>query len=346
MYHDDSITKGPRQDGLAYSIPLDWQTSSDYIYPRYGAEYVNYKEPDTKVSMAFSQHDEGATDSGNRRNPLDGFLVDESGDLQGDLPNASTCKPVSFSVRSGTGGIGEGFICTVGTGKKAAHYEFDVYAVFQGHTGWALEYSTPLALAKTAIPLFRESANTIHFVSPAKAAAGAPTPPTTLAPWALYQSLLRTSAPLQTLADGYQPDRFVSVTPSASSKRHHAIGAVDLQATKSSSVHADVYYIIFPTHADAVAALASEPKTRLAVSPSIPKPALLFAFPQKLPNPPHPATVVGTTALEFVSGPVVIVAETESSSDKKKGDLAGAIALGKAANSLLLQADKSLVDCC
>ncbi len=154
-----------------------------------------------------------------------------------------------------------------------------------------------------------------------------------LPPAVLYQSLLQTPVAASSLPAGYRSPRVGAATPSARAKLHHVLGEVDVLASKNGSVGARVTYIVFPTHADALAdwtdGLRHSPKTHLLPPSSVPQPAVMF-------NAPATAKVAyGATVLGHLTGNLIVEVETTSLSNAAHGDEQGAIALARFALTLV-----------
>ncbi len=85
-------------------------------------------------------------------------------------------------------------------------------------------------------------AATVVVVAPA---AGSPDPA------ALFRSLLKTPIRTSSLPAGFDAPKIVNIPLSANSKRHHAVGTVDV--IFGTGEYASLVYDVFPTHADAIA---------------------------------------------------------------------------------------------
>ena len=155
----------------------------------------------------------------------------------------------------------------------------------------------------------------------------APATQAALPPAVLLQSLLHTAVAGSSLPVGYRAPRIGPVTPSARAKLHHVVGEVDIVASKTGSAGARVTYIVFPTHADALAdwtdGLRHSPKTSLLPPSSVPQPAAMF-------NVPATAKVTyGATVLAHLTGNLIVEVETTSTSNATHGDEKGAVALAR-----------------
>jgi hypothetical protein len=161
----------------------------------------------------------------------------------------------------------------------------------------------------------------------AGAAFAVPAAHSALPPAALLQSLLNTPVTASSLPAGYGSPSVITGTPSARAKSHHVLGEVDVLATKAGTAGARVLYIVFPTHADALAdwndGLRHSPKTRLLPPTSVPQPAVMF-------NLPATATMkYGATIVGHLTGNLIIEVETSSTASIIHGDVSGASALAK-----------------
>jgi hypothetical protein len=143
-------------------------------------------------------------------------------------------------------------------------------------------------------------------------------------PKALYHALLTTTlSPSKPIATTFFADSVEATEPSKNSKRHHVVGEVSIRIN---SGDAEVNYIVFPTHADAVAAWNSAGKIegQLDSLPlrGFPKPGAIIngSFTNQ-------GTRYGFTDAAFVSGNVLLEAETTSRTTKVSGDVTGAIRL-------------------
>jgi hypothetical protein len=154
-----------------------------------------------------------------------------------------------------------------------------------------------------------------------------------LSPKALYKALLKIPKGETALPNGYESPTLGPIAPSSMAKSHHVIGDVVIGVAKAGTDGARIFYIVFPTHADALAdwrkGTSSLPKSRRTPPSYVPKPAALFDAPAKIKNAAGKTVTVGTTTLAYVTGTIIIEVITSSTSSTKHGDIAGTIALGQ-----------------
>jgi hypothetical protein len=154
-----------------------------------------------------------------------------------------------------------------------------------------------------------------------------------LSPKALYKALLKVPKGTTALPNGYQSPTLGPITPSAVAKSHHVIGEVAIDVTKKGSAGASILYIVFPTHADALADWNAGsrriPKTRLAPPSFVPKPTAMFNAPVTAKNAAGKAVSFGTTTLVYVTGNIIVEVVTSSTASTKQGDILGTIGLAQ-----------------
>ncbi len=123
-------------------------------------------------------------------------------------------------------------------------------------------------------------------------------------------------------------------TPSSRAKHHHVVGKVEIDID---SGDAGIIYLVFPSHADALADWNETDvghqhgvKSQLA-APGFPTPALIVnssftgnnVFGKKVTN--------GVSTLVFVTANVIVDAVTISTSNTDSGDVPATVELGKLA---------------
>jgi hypothetical protein len=166
-----------------------------------------------------------------------------------------------------------------------------------------------------------------------------------LSPQALYKALLKIPRGTTALPDGYQSPTLGPVTPSAISKRHHVIGEVAIGLSKSGTAGATILYVVFPTHADALAdwneGTSKLPKKRQTPPGFVPKPSAMFSAPMTEKNSTGKTISIGTTILAYVTGTLIVEVETSSTSTTKQGDLPGTTGLAEFAATHLSSVEKT-----
>jgi hypothetical protein len=132
---------------------------------------------------------------------------------------------------------------------------------------------------------------------------------------------------------GYQAQGLGAVALSPNAKRHHAVGAVAVIATKTGTAGARILFIVFPTHASALAdwkeGVTAFPKKRITPPPFAPKPSAMFDKPQTVNDSAGNRFTIGTTTVAFVNGNVIVQIETTSTKSSTKGDTLGALTLSQ-----------------
>ena len=117
------------------------------------------------------------------------------------------------------------------------------------------------------------------------------------------------------------------------------IGEVAIGLTKTGTDGAWILYIVFPTHADALAdwnqGTRALPKKRLTPPSFVPKPAAMFNAPVTARNAAGKTISVGTTTLAYVTGTIIVEVGTSSTSTTKQGDILGTIGLAQFATAHL-----------
>ena len=145
-------------------------------------------------------------------------------------------------------------------------------------------------------------------------------------PSALFRALLKTPIRTADLPAGFDAPKIIRIPPSDNSKRHHAVGTVDV--IFGTGDYASLVYDVFPTHADAVAdfrASKGHPDdTAVAAPGSFPTPSKIVSGSIVLNG--HTA---GISGVEFVDGNVIVLAATTSPAAAHHGDIPGAIALAR-----------------
>ena len=166
-----------------------------------------------------------------------------------------------------------------------------------------------------------------------------------VSPKALYKALLKIPKGTTALPDGYQSPTLGPVTPSATAKSHHVIGEVAIGVSKSGTLGASILYIIFPTHADAIAdwneGTRKLPKKRVAPPAFVPRPSVMFNATVTAKNSAGKTVPVGTTTLAYVTGTLIVEVETSSTSNKALGDTAGTVGLVQFAAAHLSSVEKA-----
>jgi hypothetical protein len=162
----------------------------------------------------------------------------------------------------------------------------------------------------------------------------------TLSPKALYQALLKVPRGSTALPDGYQSPTLGPITPSPTAKRHHVLGEIAIDVTKSGTAGARILYIVFPTRADALAdwneGARRLPAKRLTPPGFVPKPSAMFNAPVTAKNSAGKTVSFGTTTLAYMSGNLIVEVDTSSTSSTVRGDIVGTVALAQFAGSHLV----------
>lgn len=160
-------------------------------------------------------------------------------------------------------------------------------------------------------------------------AGGAAAADRALSPRALLNRLLTTPIKPGQLPSGHYSAKVGVSKPSDKAKKHHVVGEVQIEIDSDAAI----FYIVFPTRADALAdwydADLKDVKSRLPAPRNLPKPSGIFntsitgnnAFGKKVTN--------GVTILGFVSQNVVASATTISTETTESGDIPGAITLAR-----------------
>jgi hypothetical protein len=160
-----------------------------------------------------------------------------------------------------------------------------------------------------------------------------------LSPQALYKALVKLPHGTTALPAGYTSPTLGPLKPSSNAKRHHVIGEVSIGLSKSGTEGARILYIVFPTHADALAdwkdGTSHLPTTRLTPPSNLPTPVVLFNAPVTTKSSSGKTTTVGTTSLAYVSGNLIIEVDTSSTTSKAHGDPGAVSALAAFAASHL-----------
>jgi hypothetical protein len=164
--------------------------------------------------------------------------------------------------------------------------------------------------------------------SPLSFAAGNNTGPT---PSRVYQRLLRALLNDNALPLGFYESSTVFYNPSPQAMSYHAVGGVEIDFDRGD---ATLMYLVFTTRADAVAywnhaKLPIKRKSTLTAPKGFPRPALIANGSVKRQDPFGPV-ILGATDLAFISKFVVVQAFTYSTlASADKGDIPGAITLGR-----------------
>ena len=147
-----------------------------------------------------------------------------------------------------------------------------------------------------------------------------------LSPKAIYQALLKIPKTPTALPDGYQSPTLGPSPASPVATSHHVIGEVAIGLSKTGTDGARILYIIFPTHADALAdwnhGTSALPRPRLTPPASAPRPAAMFDAAAHPKNSAGKTLSVGTTTLAYVTGTIIVEIDTSSLSTLKHGDTA------------------------
>jgi hypothetical protein len=145
-------------------------------------------------------------------------------------------------------------------------------------------------------------------------------------PAALFKALLSTPIRAASLPAGFDAPKIIRIPPSDNSKRHHAVGTVDV--IFGTGDYATLVYDVFPTRADAVAdyrASKGHPGDTTAAAPSsFPRPSKIVSGSILLNG-----RTSGISGVEFVDGNVIVLAATTSPASAHHGDVPGAIALAR-----------------
>jgi hypothetical protein len=167
-----------------------------------------------------------------------------------------------------------------------------------------------------------------------------------LSPQALYKALVKLPKGTTSLPAGYTSPTLGPLKPSSNAKRHHVIGEVSIGLAKTGTDGARILYIVFPTHADALAdwkdGTSHLPNTRLTTPTNLPKPAVLFDAPVTTKSSSGKTITVGTTSLAYVSGNLIIEVDTSSTTSKAHGDPGAVPALAAFAASHLASVEHSV----
>jgi len=162
------------------------------------------------------------------------------------------------------------------------------------------------------------------------AAAGAPAPTAQ----ALYTALLTGSNPMAQLPAGFSSASTSAVAPSATGRRHHVVGEVEVSLDYGDAV---ILYAVFPTRQDAVgywedSDLVGRPGvTAHLPAAGFPAPALIVDGTTALATALAETTVAnGFTVLGFVDGNVSVAVSTYSTSSSG-GNVPAALSLGRLA---------------
>jgi hypothetical protein len=145
-------------------------------------------------------------------------------------------------------------------------------------------------------------------------------------PAALVRALLKNPIRTADLPAGLDAPRIMRIPLSENSKRHHAVGTVDV--IFGTGDYASLVYDVFPTRADAVAdyrASKGHPGDTTAAAPdSFPKPSKIVSGSIVLNG-----RTAGISGVEFVDGNVIVLAATTSITSPRHGDVLEAVALAR-----------------
>jgi hypothetical protein len=145
-------------------------------------------------------------------------------------------------------------------------------------------------------------------------------------PAALARALLKTPIRTAEFPVGLDTPRIMRIPLSENSKRHHAVGTVDV--IFGTGDYASLVYAVFPTRVDAIAdyrATTGHPGDTTAAAPdSFPKPSKIVSGSLVLNG-----QTAGISGVEFVDGNVIVLAATTSITNAHRGNIPGAIALAR-----------------
>jgi hypothetical protein len=161
-------------------------------------------------------------------------------------------------------------------------------------------------------------------------------------PTAVYRALLTHAISRTSLPPGFSAARIVPTSPVQKARRHHAVGQVVVFMNVRGG-GAEIDYVVFRTHADALAAVlpfpgASKTTTVLRSTPSsLPRPGQLSVSSRSV-QVLHSKHSVWTTEVEFVDGNVAVSASTAVPSSSMVNDVPRAIRLARFAVERLHEA--------
>jgi hypothetical protein len=144
----------------------------------------------------------------------------------------------------------------------------------------------------------------------------------------IYCALLTTPIRAGSLPANFYSAKVNFMKPSKRAKSHHAVGEVEVDIDGGDD--AAIFYVVFPTRADAVADWKdtdwSGVKTRRP-APQFPQPAVILNGPFTVKDAAGKTVTYGYTGVASVPGGVIVSTVTRSTKSKVRGDVPGAIAL-------------------
>lgn len=149
-----------------------------------------------------------------------------------------------------------------------------------------------------------------------------------MSPASLARKLLTTPIAASTLPAGLTAPSLSPFTVSASSQKHHSVGAVDFEFNTADQ--ASIIYVVFASRADAVADFRGVKGSAREVDGPAPS---SFPKPSVIRNSPYPPGG-GISGVEFVSGNVLVLVSTVSS-NANRGDVPAAVKLATTAQQHL-----------
>jgi hypothetical protein len=141
-------------------------------------------------------------------------------------------------------------------------------------------------------------------------------------PAALVRALFKTPIRTADLPAGLDAPRIMRIPLSENSKRHHAVGTVDV--IFGAGDYASLVYVVFPTRADYRASPGHPGDTTASAPDSFPKPSKIASGSIVLNG-----QTAGISGVEFVAGNVIVLAATTSTMSARHGDVPEAVALAR-----------------
>jgi hypothetical protein len=153
-------------------------------------------------------------------------------------------------------------------------------------------------------------------------------------PQQVLNALRTTKIGARALPHGYRSPQVSAYAVTAAAKSHHALGGAEIVADGGNE---EVIYIVFATKADAKSDFAHANlagKDTTTAPKTIPRPSVVVntAATGMLSGK---SVTIGITDVAFVQGNVLVQAATTSTSSKRHGDVAGALALAQFASKHL-----------